>query len=524
MRLAQFGGLGVDLEPQDPGWQGAVIAENVDFLPSGMVRQRDPFVVHATLPTTQGRFGVGVLLLPYEDSSNKQYLLAAQVTTDNGDRDTTLHLVTLTDPASVTTLATVTDAVPLAAVNFGGPNVSSVYVSYRGTTGGLNPPVSKITGTTHTPTSGRGWFVAVQPNDNRLIQAGFEDAASSPTGADGSPSTVFFSDPGAPDTYSQYSFVTLAPGDGEEITGVCTWRGLVFVFKETKFAVFYGNSVDETGTTVFNYRMVDLPYRIRRPGNAGELVATAGDDGVYISTEFGILKSTGGVPQDVYGPLREHGAMTYSNVMGVSWALGRLYCCEQFGLPGVAQYLIMDPNSGWMRWWTQNLALKSSNVVAAVLRTPSQSTPSQSTLFLGGSAAKEIWRLNQNPGPQPVLDPANQAIWSRYRTGYADLGTPGAQKALREVLLNGRGEIGFAIDVDDTPAAPPAVLPLLVQFGTSGLTQRRYRQAHRGRNFALTILGGGYMQTIGPVTNTPWAVSRVIAHIRSQASLGRENK
>jgi hypothetical protein len=52
--------------------------------------------------------------------------------------------------------------------------------------------------------------------------------------------------------------VDLTPNDGEVITEWRVGAATLFVFKQTKFFVFYGNSTDGSGNPVFNYRSVDL--------------------------------------------------------------------------------------------------------------------------------------------------------------------------------------------------------------------------------------------------------------------------
>jgi hypothetical protein len=52
------------------------------------------------------------------------------------------------------------------------------------------------------------------------------------------------------------NFFDLTPGDGEQIMAAVTWRELVFIFKETKFFVLWGEGTGADGTPTFQVREV----------------------------------------------------------------------------------------------------------------------------------------------------------------------------------------------------------------------------------------------------------------------------
>jgi hypothetical protein len=149
----------------------------------------------------------------------------------------------------------------------------------------------------YTGTAPTGKFVAVTPWDNRLVNA----RRSGTTGGD-SKSTVRFSDPSLPATFLSYNWVDVTPGDGESIMGMCVFNSYLFVFKKSKFFVFYGTGINaEDGTPEFSYRTVDTGV-----GLAADNLVCVADDGVYFVHSNGVYRTTGSTPvlvSDVIDPL-----------------------------------------------------------------------------------------------------------------------------------------------------------------------------------------------------------------------------
>ena len=209
-----------------------------------------------------------------------------------------------TGGSSIATTSLTASAVPMGSARFGTPGNEYIYLS-NGT------DVRRFDGTNFTTPSGmpKGQCLCVQPSDNRLVSTGFLGAADGPGGATSSPSHVYFSDPGQPETWDANNFVQLTPGDGERITGAVAWQGLTFVFKQTKFFVFYGNSVDGGGDPVFNYRAVES-----EAGLISRFGATKTDRGVYFVDREGLYLTTGGSPvrvSDLVEPLWSGQASTF---------------------------------------------------------------------------------------------------------------------------------------------------------------------------------------------------------------------
>jgi hypothetical protein len=94
------------------------------------------------------------------------------------------------------------------------------------------------------------------------------------------------------------NFGDLTPGDGEQIMAAVTWRELVFIFKETKFFVLWGEGTASDGTPIFNFREV-----VNSVGLASKLAVAAGRDGVYFFNRRGVYRTTGGNPELLSDPI-----------------------------------------------------------------------------------------------------------------------------------------------------------------------------------------------------------------------------
>jgi hypothetical protein len=122
----------------------------------------------------------------------------------------------------------------------------------------------------------------------RLLYCGFDAGATNgPNGTPVDKSIVGVSNPSEPEVYTTDDTTSIAPGDGEDIMGAVTYNGQTFVFKETSFFVFYGES-DSGGA-------VELLYNQRSGvGMLAPGCVTVGPDGVYFLAADGIYRTTGG--------------------------------------------------------------------------------------------------------------------------------------------------------------------------------------------------------------------------------------
>jgi hypothetical protein len=141
------------------------------------------------------------------------------------------------------------------------------------------------------------------PRSSRLVATCFEASSHilGPAAAQSSQSHVYFSDAGAPETWTATNYVILTPGDGERIHGAASYRDLFFVFKRSRFFVFTGESTAGDGNPIFNYRTVDTGVGLSGYSSGMEAcgaIAT-GPDGVYFLNDRGVWRTSGDAPTRV---------------------------------------------------------------------------------------------------------------------------------------------------------------------------------------------------------------------------------
>jgi hypothetical protein len=266
--IERFRGLNLLDDEQEVDGSIATDLLNVELDVGGRLRRR-PGLVIANSSTIAGS-GYDSL---HPTRLNNGVLLAGENTTGPIIRvDRLLADGTL---ATVGNWAASSTAKISSTADFGAPAAASYafLASYSGIAA-QNFTLQKYDGATIAGSTGKPRFVAISPRGNRLIQAHFYEAAGTPSGFNGTQSTVFFSDQGAPETFTATNFVILSHGDNEEIVGLAVWRDLIFVVKQTKMFVFYGESTDDEGLTEFNYHEVSrvplglgwyLPHHGQRP-------------------------------------------------------------------------------------------------------------------------------------------------------------------------------------------------------------------------------------------------------------------
>jgi hypothetical protein len=358
-------------------------------------------------------------------------------------------------------------------VAFGSPATSAVYIANSGTT------VRKLVGTTFSTPAGmpKAKFVGLQTPDNRLVAA---NIATIPTGAASTASTslVHFSDAGAPETWSANSYVYLTPGDNEDIQGLVTWRGGLYVFKSSRFFRFFGNSADTTGQPVFNYREVD------GAGLAAPLGVAAAPDGIYFIARRGIYFTTGGPPQRISDPVGalflggaqdsyQSGVINPSALAQASmcWFSDRLYVGLPLGSATTNSHtLVYDPQTrAWTLW---NIPM---GAMAATASQPAR------LLFTYAQGTDDIGQYAQHA----YTDDAGTAITSKYRTGFLDFGAPEQEKWIRQMMLSGTGTVNVKTAVNDATTLSSATS---VAMGTSpAVGTGRWSAGTRGRDISVDI-------------------------------------
>ena len=356
----------------------------------------------------------------------------------------------------------------------------------------------------------KGETLVVQATDNRLVSTGFLGGSDGPAGATTSPSHVWFSDPGDPTTWGANNYVQLTPGDGEKIMGAIAWRELVFVFKESRFFVFYGNSVAGDGTPIFNYRPVE-----GGAGLAARFGIAATPNGVYFVGKDGLYVTTGSSAQKVSDPVEPlwtgnasdyFTGGTISNLSATSMTSldSVLYVAYTTGGPA-QRVLVYDTEAGWFSLY--NFPAKYIHAF-------------DGSVWFGDAALFE----HKNS----YTDDDGTAITARWRSGWLDFGSPDV-KALRASKMWGRGEIATSVATDFEATSGPSIPisfsldAIAPQWNTSTwggttwategeLRPEQRRRAERGTTFSFTISG-----------LAPWAFHRVTHQIRQVRQPGIED-
>lgn len=409
-------GLNLVDAPNAVGEGEAIDLLNTVFSERGAVRQRDGFASFATL-TNQ------------PDSMSNYYVVAGtkRLVVGNGNR---LDVVD-TGGSSVAN-STAPTANPHFFARFGGPSAEVIYIA-NGT-----DQVRKLAATTFSTPAGlsgqTGKFLTITPTSNRLVVA-----RESGTTAGNNPSSVNFSDAGAPETFTASNYIDLDPGDGEEIQGICSWRDFVFIFKETKFWVHYGESVDSTGNPVFQVRKVDAGTGLIAPR-----ALTVGPEGVYFMSRTGVWRTTGQEPELLSEPIEPlFGSQPTSiyfksntlsqgslSTAAMKWHDHRIYLSVATGTSTTNDHtLVYDPRQ---KWWTLY-------DIAASCFARFRPSNQDELLFGAPTGTKYVHRHSAS-----YTNDNGAAISSRWRSGWMDYQNPN-QKTIRESELWGSGSLTLGV-------------------------------------------------------------------------------
>jgi hypothetical protein len=284
-------------------------------------------------------------------------------------------------------------------------------------------------------------YIGVQPNDNRLVVA---NAPGSVAG--GSPSTVWFSEAGDPETWGADDFVELTPGDGEQVTGLVAFRDYLIVFKRTKFFVFYGNSVDQSGEPVFNYRAVDTGIGLAHP-----MACATSPEGVYFVADDGVYLTSGGPPirvSNAIGPVFGVGKLSeYTDIDSfpapgsdpprLTYFNRRLYVAYTDSADSPRCW-VYDPQIGaWMHWQVPYVDDCANNGLSAV----------DGVLYLGTHLTAGSGTLNIYSFDPTADDDDGTAVDSHYHTGFYDLDVD-VEKRARQMTAWGTGNVNLQMRRD----------------------------------------------------------------------------
>jgi hypothetical protein len=419
-------GLNLTDAPNAVGPGEAIDALNVEFTERGAVKQRPGYAQFT-----------GSELTNQPDSLSPFYTTAGGRTlvVGNGNR-----LDVLDTSGASTANSTAPTANPHYFARFGGPTNEALYIA-NGT-----DQVRRLVGTTFSTPAGlsgqTGRFLAVTPTSNRLVVA-----RESGTTAGNNPSSVNFSNAGDPETFTAADYIDLDPGDGEAIMGVIAWREYVFVFKESKFWVHYGESVTSTGGSEFQVR------KVKGAGLAASRALCAGPEGVYFMDRQGVWRTKGGEPELIspqIDPFFLGGASLYykSNTLNhgsitasaMAWHEHRVYLSVPTGTSTTNdRMLVFDPRYSW--WTLYDIpasalaGFRISNQAEFVFAAP---TGSNYVNRLSSSYTADAMAAGGTGGTATV---------ARWRSGWLDFGSPDV-KTIRESELWGSGSVGYRITRD----------------------------------------------------------------------------
>lgn len=274
---------------------------------------------------------------------------------------------------------------------------------------------------------------------NRLAVSGFQTTSGGPAGGISSPHHVYFCEPGDPTAWSTLAYSQLSPGDGERIMNIIAWRELLFVFKETKFFVFYGANTDTEANPEFNFRPIEVGAGLVAPQ-----AVCADPTGVYFMGRHGIYRTTGQDPELISGavaPIWEGGQSLFYR--GGTLAHGSIEDCAMTSFANRIylsfptseandRTLVYDTERGW--WSLFDLPCSAMTTFRA---------GTKEELAFGYSAGEKLIGLHGDT----YTNDAGAAISERWRSGWFDLGSP-AVKKVRAQKIWGSGTVAMGLSGD----------------------------------------------------------------------------
>lgn len=476
----EFGGLDLRNDPQDAS---ALDVLNMDFQP-GRIKSRPGYTSFYDTSSTK-TYALGSF--SRYGTTPQMYLGYSGGVRVLSQAGSSLATQALTGPGT-------------GAAQFNTPTATYLYVASAAT--GLK----RWDGSAFAAVAGSppvGSWLAVTSWDNRLVAAGGNTELLG--------SKINFSDAGNGDTWGANNYLYMSPGDGDPITGLATFRDMVFVGKPSKVFVFYGTSIDSSGNPIFNYRTIDT--------GLGPVLANAGSGaipfgqtmcatryGVCFIAKSGVYLTTGGEPQRLSIPLDPFfngEAMPYTPSLAafsgdlsnaqIGYANDRLYVTPDNTVAATLVYDFLLKTWSVYDW-------KATALAGFVF-----SNKPEVAVAVNG-ATQAVHRHS----PSYTTD-AGTAITSRHRTGFMDLGPASDEKVVREWLIDGTGSVGVAVATSmgglDTATT--------VALGASpAITQGRHRKAYRGRQFSVQL---------SSVSGGAWAVDRVTANLRDDRGPGAKS-
>lgn len=489
------GGLNLRDKADVVGDREAIDLLNVEFTERGAVRQRDGYEDLTTADLTNRVDS----LSPYYNAAGARQLIAGcgtRLEALNASGGALASLTGLTGgPWQFVRFGDLTHE-NLYAANASNPaarwdganwTAGTALATVDGVAGRAMPKAGSLAVTAALPGTTSGSNAA-----NRLIATAFgTQTTAGPGGAPSSPSRVYFSNPGAPEVWETdgsagppvrgRNYLDLTPGDGERIMAAVTWRELVFIFKETKFFILWGEGTASDGTPTFQVREV-----VNSIGLASPQAVAVGRDGVYFMNRRGVYRTSGGDPvllSDVIAPMWMQDPEAYFRSSSINlarldlcrllWHMERVYLAVPTGgATDNDRVLVYDTQH---QWWSL------------------YDVPASALASFRSSARPEVHVGYASPLPQRVghqilgytTDRGNRMV-SRWRSGWGDYDSSEI-KTLREAKAWGDGTAIVAFSVDFNIDAQ---VHLPAPFRLGGLAWTYTRLTDRGGSYG--DLSAGY--------------------------------
>ena len=388
---------------------------------------------------------------------------------------------------------------PLLRWNGAAWTTGATLATVNGATGQAMPKAGAICVTAAAPGSTSGTNAS-----NRLLVTGFGSQVGTFGGVPLTPSRVFMSNPGLPETFETdgdpgipgtraprgRNYFDLVPGDGEKVMAAVTWRELTFIFKETKFFVLWGEGQLTDGTPTFQVREV-----VNNVGLSSSLGVNVGRDGVYFFNRRGVYRTSGGDPvllSDKLAPLWTGDPEIYYQgepinlaqlgLVRLLWTMEQVFVAVPTGSRTYNdRLLVYDTQHDW--WSIYDIA---ASALASFRR----------------QARSEVHH-GYSTGPQRIghreygsTNDRGATIVSRWREGWLDYGTS-IVKSVRETRLWGAGAAVVSLSTDFRPTQRFAVDTL---FGPTGAAWTYAQLTARGGTY--TNLKADYTTYAALAANT----------------------
>lgn len=373
--------------------------------------------------------------------------------------------------------------------------------------------------------------------DYRLAMANYP-GSSGVFASGNSPSTVRFSDPGAPHAWLLNNYIEVNPGDGEAITALASFGQQLFVFKRNSMHVVYGNSVSG-GTVTWNWRTL-----VDSVGCVGPDAITVGPDGVYFVHDSGVYVTKGGAPELLSGPVAPIfrgrppvdwlGGVVSRNYIATTscqWHEGELHISYPAdGSSTHSRVLVYHTD---FQWWAIGDQRYKAMAVAPI------GTAGQNELVATLDDSSSPRFVHQNIA---FTTDSGVTIKSRWRSDWTDFGIS-QRKTSNGLRVWGDGSVWVGQAADFTPASQPRLCefasgadtwgpgaPDVLQYApvvagaaqtwgpVAGVTDKWGDGAHVSSSYARAgARGTVYSLYLSSANTLPWAVYRATLQIRGVA-------